>query len=267
MNVNFGCLSIPPHTHDLKQNEIEIKDFYPEFVLHPEGHKLNIDKLYRILNCLQRLTLPYVDSNGNVLQIWKIHPSTLIGTVQNKQQKIKIIPAHKIRILSEQVENYSIVIKQLEREPLKKWDIVYNSYNLEFDLWPHFLAAGKSWADEPKNIIDESPYKNMTKDDLIKHFTDEGYEFKGNLEKGIYSYVHPITNKKVHIDPRNQHRFQEPNHVDVDDGRSKTRQYYKDPFGTRFFKKESQFKRSPENKDFIQGVIKTKMQVTPAGKQ
>lgn len=268
MNVDFCCTPLSQHTHDTKKKETKINDFDQESILqHPDGHKLNIDKLYRIMNCLQRLTLPYIDSNENTLQIWKINPSTLIGTVQNKLKQIIIIPASKIRFLSEQVENYSIVIKQLERETLKKWDIVYNSNILELDVWPHFLAAGKSWVEDPENVVDKSPYKNMTKDDLIKHFTDKGYQFVGNKDTGIGSYIHPLTKDEAHIDPRGQHKWQEPNHVDVKDKNGKKRYYYKDPFGTRFFKKESQFKRSPENKDFIQGVIKTKMQVTPAGKQ
>ncbi|MBA3238918.1 MAG: hypothetical protein H0T62_11315 [Parachlamydiaceae bacterium] len=62
---------------------------------------------------LERLTLPHCDSEGNYLQLWKIFPAQLLGTVQNKQGKVTVISADKIRVLSRKSSNPSLIVRHL----------------------------------------------------------------------------------------------------------------------------------------------------------
>jgi len=127
---------------------------------------VNVDKLYDILTRLERLTLPYFDSRGNILQLWKVSPTLVVGAVKDKQQNLMIIPASRIRLLSEKQIDSTQIIHILGRAPLQNWDIAFNPATLEMDLWPNLFAAGKDCYIEVK----ESPFKNMAKEQMTQHF-------------------------------------------------------------------------------------------------
>ena len=195
-----------------------------EFVEHPDGHRLDVNKIMGIMSRLKCLTLPYCDSEGNSLQLWKMHPSVLIGTAQNKHGKIIIVPADKIRALSIKSDS-SFIIRQLEQAPIKQWHIAFNPQSKEMDLWPSLIAAGKGWFIE----VEKSPYKNMTKEQVIEKLRQDGFVKK--YEKG--HYINEQTGEKAYVDPRNKNCFREPNHVDfLKPGEEKPiRLYYRDPYG------------------------------------
>ncbi len=87
--INF---SDSPSFTDLKGQLQENSD-PQDFVEHSDGHRLYISKIMRIIIRLERLTLPNCDFEGNSLQLWKICPAQLLGTVQNKQGKGAVISA------------------------------------------------------------------------------------------------------------------------------------------------------------------------------
>ncbi|MBA2369003.1 MAG: ankyrin repeat domain-containing protein [Candidatus Protochlamydia sp.] len=225
-----------------------------EFVEHPDGQRLSLTKVLNLVNRLKYLTLPYFDFEGNSLQLWKMHPAQLFGTVHDKQGRLTIVSADKLRVLSTKPDDASLLIRQLEKFPPKEWHLIFNRQTRELDLWPFLRAAGKDW--EIK--VEDSPYKEMTREQVVQKLLSEGYILKG--KNGRDSYVHPETGDTAYIDPRNQGRCAEPNHVDfTPKGGLKVRYHYKDPYGLHQF-----YWRKPTNKN---GISRLHPKFIPAQKQ
>jgi hypothetical protein len=113
--------------------------------------------------------LPCIDKSGKSLQLWKVNDHTLVGTVFTTQKNLIIVPSKKIKTLSREIQNPSILINELEKSSLKCWNIVYNSRTNEIDIWPHLIASSKNWVNE-NMVVDKSPYKNMTKIEWINSY-------------------------------------------------------------------------------------------------
>ncbi|MBA3237948.1 MAG: ankyrin repeat domain-containing protein [Parachlamydiaceae bacterium] len=223
-----------------------------EFVDHPDGRRLSLSKILSIMNRLEHLTLPYCDSKGNSLQIWKIRPAQLLGTIHDKKGRITVVSGDKIRLLSTKSSSPALIIQQLEQFPPKEWHLIFNQQTNELDLWPLLRAAGKDWSIE----VEKSPYKDMTKEQVLQKLLNDGFVYSGKAnDNGKASYVHPETGEKAYIDPRNQGRYGEPNHVDfVTSLGDKIRYHYKDPYGLHQFHLKKQTHRAGEDINHVQKI-------------
>jgi hypothetical protein len=80
-------------------------------------------------------------------------------------------------------------------------------------------AEGKAFTKLPDGHMwqENSPFKNKNLDELVEMFTKKGYEPRGsNPRIGRGCYYNTKRKRQYHIDSRNQGRYREPNHVDVD---------------------------------------------------
>ena len=245
VNLPFHSSHKPMTSNQVSHTKGAKEGTTPEkFIEHPDGRSLSLTKILSIMSRLECLTLPYCDSEGNSLQLWKIRPAQLLGTVHDKQGRITVVSADKIRVLSTKSSDPSLILRQLEQFPPKEWHLIFNQQTSELDLWPLLRAAGKDWFIE----VEKSPYKDMTKEQVVQKLLNDGYVLiPRNNEKG--SYVHPETGATARLDPRNQGKYGEPNHVDFEGpGIRKIRLYYKDPYGLhQFYWRKSNNGNNPSN--------------------
>ncbi len=90
--INFP--DSPSFTTDLRGHLQENSDLQ-DFLEHSDGRCLSISKIMRIMSRLERLTLPYCDSEGNSLQLWKFVLPNLLG--QFRISKAKSLLSQQIR--------------------------------------------------------------------------------------------------------------------------------------------------------------------------
>ncbi|WP_027671346.1 polymorphic toxin type 37 domain-containing protein [Rheinheimera baltica] len=61
-----------------------------------------------------------------------------------------------------------------------------------------------------------NPFKNKTAKEIDKMFMDKGFRKSGpDPLNGYGGYVNPKTGRSYHIDPKENGKYREPNHVDV----------------------------------------------------
>lgn len=121
---------------------------------------------------LKPLITTYKDAKGRCIQLWKVDPYGLIGTVLDPQDGLRIIPQRKIYNPLNTKQTPRELIQCLENTQNSCWDIAYDAYQLALTIWPHLQAAGR---EDTRPLVSkkleqlESAQKSAVK---VTHFPD-----------------------------------------------------------------------------------------------
>lgn len=153
----------------LSQNDSSSR--YANRVNNPANQRIDPEKVASLVKSMHPLTLPYFDAQGNQLQIWKVLPYGMVGSVVDREGRLRIISKEKIRHPLSQKESSSCLIERLESVSLRLWQIVFDPISLELTLWPDLKAAGKLGADGYKGHLtyrDLSAARREARGEVVK---------------------------------------------------------------------------------------------------
>lgn len=163
---------------------------------------INSDRVKNLLLELKPLTLPFLDINGNIIQLWKTIQYGLVGGVLNSG-KMTVIPKNKVINALNPHEKPEDLIHRLENNPLRKWDLAYNSQQVSLTIWPHLHAEGKIYANKS--------YQE-TKADVDRRFSN--LQTEGALNKKHYHAAQrEARGEVIKINPKDNEPFDHGNDV------------------------------------------------------
>ena len=147
------------------------------------------------------LTLPYEDPCGRIMQLWTSSSYPLIGTVLEKG-RIHYISSSKIINPLNLHDTPQGLSERLQKDPLKKWRLVFDDRKLTLCIWPHMEAAGR---------YDKVPAEAVIKD-AQKRINNLSYE--GALNREHYTAAQQEAKGKLRIiNPRDNQPYDHKNDV------------------------------------------------------
>lgn len=61
------------------------------------SRSINFDRIQLIIRTLIPLTLPFIDSEGSQIQLWKTEKYEMIGSIFSKSGNIKVLSSNRVR--------------------------------------------------------------------------------------------------------------------------------------------------------------------------
>lgn len=105
------------------------------------SNTITTERAKELLKFINPVTLPYTDTQGRTIQLWKLS-SELVASVSSKQGIVILSGKYIINPLQPSEES-SQLLKRLESVSPKNWHFSYTENTKKIVIWPHMVAAGK----------------------------------------------------------------------------------------------------------------------------